>query len=101
MKRGRLQAKDVPDRPVLDWLTRLPPWPGKTEPRAWANWFRGDEAAVQHAMPPETPDKVALAKMRGLMRRGLVTGCPCGCRGDFEITPKGRELLAQPEPIDG
>ena len=30
-----------------------------------------------------------------LVRRGLVTGCGCGCRGDFEITAKGIQWLAQ------
>ena len=39
------------------------------------------------------PEKVVLAKARGLIRRGLISGCACGCRGDFELTDRGRELL--------
>ena len=44
-------------------------------------------------MPPKTPEKLVRAKMGGLIRRGLVGGCDCGCRGDFFITQKGLELL--------
>lgn len=32
-------------------------------------------------------------KARRCYRRGLVTGCICGCRGDFDTTPEGRTLL--------
>jgi predicted transcriptional regulator len=44
-------------------------------------------------MPENIPNKLVINKMRQLIRRGIVTGCGCGCRGDFEITPKGEELL--------
>jgi len=30
--------------------------------------------------------KLLLAKMSKLIRRGLVDGCACGCRGDFTLT---------------
>lgn len=86
-----MQAKDVPDRPVLEFLAALN--------GVWANWYFAegsapDERNVRRAMPPKTPSKVVLAKMRQLMKRGLVDGCPCGCRGDFVITQKGRDFLA-------
>lgn len=82
-----MQAKDVPDLPVLAFLSSLD---------RSATWFAPETYAhsVRHAMPPETPEKVALAKMRALIRRGLVEGCECGCRGDFVLTDKGRALLA-------
>jgi hypothetical protein len=32
---------------------------------------------------PDFPDKLILAKARKLVRRGVVEGCCCGCRGDF------------------
>lgn len=32
---------------------------------------------------PEVPYKVLLAKMRSLVKRGIIGGCACGCRGDF------------------
>jgi len=43
---------------------------------------------------PDLPGRLVLAKMSKLIRAGLVSGCPCGCRGDFEITIKGRKVLA-------
>lgn len=32
---------------------------------------------------PGVPLKVVLAKARRLINRGVITGCACGCRGDF------------------
>ncbi|KKN34814.1 hypothetical protein LCGC14_0789940 [marine sediment metagenome] len=31
------------------------------------------------------PVKVATAKLRKMQQRGLVDGCPCGCRGGWTI----------------
>lgn len=41
--------------------------------------------------PPysELPDRLFRAKARKLIDRGLLDGCPCGCRGDYELTAKG------------
>lgn len=36
---------------------------------------------------PDMPWKVVLAKARSLIRRGLIDGCDCGCRGNFEVKP--------------
>lgn len=85
-----MQCKDVPDAPVLRFLSelngRLAGW-HDLQPRA-------DYCpTVVDAMPPGTPEKVVLAKMRTLVRRGLARGCCCGCRGDFRITPRGQEWL--------
>ncbi|QIG61596.1 hypothetical protein SEA_SYRA333_86 [Mycobacterium phage Syra333] len=43
---------------------------------------------------PGVPYKVVLAKFRRCAGRGLVTGCDCGCRGDWELTRKGRGVVA-------
>ena len=80
------QCKDVPDAPVLRFLAQ--------RPGVWHNWYVGNDKDVRQAMPPGLPDKLVLGKMRMLIRRGLVSGCDCGCRGDFEITPKGQAWLA-------
>ena len=80
------QCKDIPDRPVLEFLL--------SHRGKWCNWYFGDDRDVHLAMPENTPEKLVLAKMRMLIRRGVVTGCPCGCRGDFEITKNGEALLA-------
>ena len=34
---------------------------------------------------PGVPAKVTLAKARRLIKRGLIDGCACGCRGDYQI----------------
>lgn len=88
-----MQCKDIPDGAVLTFLSeRHDEFPSAT-------WFRSDDYkpsnSVVNAMPVGTNAKLALAKMRTLIRRGLVTGCPCGCRGDFELTAAGREALSR------
>lgn len=45
----------------------------------WANRF---DICKALGNPPE---KVVLAKLRSLIKRGLLAGCACGCRGDFEL----------------
>lgn len=85
-----MQCKDIPDAPILVFLVHLN---GR-----WANWF-GDEYenSVTNAMPAEVPSKLALAKMKQLIRRGVVGGCACGCRGDFVITEKGHAEIERKE----
>ena len=84
-----MQCKDIPDKPILEFLAK--------NPTAWHNWYFGNDKDVHLAMPNKVPDKVVLAKMRKLIRRGLVDGCPCGCRGDFVITKKGLAEIGKEE----
>lgn len=84
MTRKKLQCKHMPDAPILLLLEKST-WPsGMT----WY-WCEGIENSVVPAFPPNAPDKLIIAKMNQLIRRGLVSGCSCGCRGDYEITDKG------------
>lgn len=78
-----MQAKDIPEQPILDFLAQP-----EIANRLGATWFEGFDNSVQNAMPEGTPAKVALAKMRSLVKRGLVAGCACGCRGDFQLKTK-------------
>ncbi len=90
--KDRPQCKDIPDRPILEFLAKLP------QP---ANWGWPDETnpdSVRHAMPADIDDRLVVAKMRMLIRRGLVHGCGCGCRGDFEITAAGKDYLKSTGP---
>lgn len=76
-----MQCKDIPDQPILDWLA------ANTGPYRWATWGKGySMPTVRDAMPPNTSEKLQRAKMGQLIRRGLVKGCACGCRGDFHLT---------------
>lgn len=84
-----MKCKDIQDRPILELLAKLN--------GTWATWFGegGSMPDVTDVMPEGTPRKLRLAKMKMLIRRGLVDGCDCGCRGDFVITKKGKKLLAE------
>ncbi len=87
---NRVQCKDIPDSPILYGLLKHPGWHSHWEPD-------GGWTTVRSYMPPlpHNGDKLACAKMVQLKRRGLVDGCPCGCRGDWELTEKGERLANQ------
>ncbi|AWN02413.1 membrane protein [Mycobacterium phage Kanely] len=90
-------ARDIPDPTFLRAVEEAT---GAVAP-GWA--MRGDVTRLLGGVPlgadlpsedvPGVPWKVVLAKFRRCRGRGLVEGCDCGCRGDWELTDKGRELL--------
>lgn len=84
-----MQCKDISDIPILHYLL--------SRKGLWCGWW-GQERNVALAMPVGTPDKLVLAKMKQLIKRGLVEGCTCGCRGDFCITSKGEQYLHKTVP---
>ena len=90
-----MKSSDISDHDVLNYLyDRQGQWTC-----LWYGHFKGKDDTVDdvyYSMPEGTPEKIALAKMRKLYKRGLVGGCDCGCRGDFEITDKGLEFLGKP-----
>lgn len=65
------QAKDISDPTILELVSKLHRNLGAS---LWD---------VQLAIP-EFPPKVVQAKLRSLVKRGLLKGCACGCRGDFQ-----------------
>jgi len=79
-----MKCKDIPDLPILEFIQ------GLNKPAIMSS---GYENSVERSMPEWTPPKVQLAKMHMLSRRGLINGCTCGCRGDFELTEKGIQFL--------
>lgn len=96
-KRKRIQAKDLPDRDVLALVLAIsmgekprqyPDIPMRKGPTEWV--FTSDLALH---LSEHIPWKVVLAKLRALVKRKLLDGCACGCRGDFWVTPAGRALL--------
>lgn len=89
-----LQCKHIPDKPILEFLRDLPYYPSYgPDIQQTATWYLGFDNSVSNAMPDGTPEKLVLAKMRSLISRRLVDGCPCGCLGDFKLTSKGNDLL--------
>ena len=110
-----MQCKDIPEAPVLEFLVKVankethwtpspdmkPGCGDRPIPHSQATWFWSDDASgyrpensVVRAMPVGVTGKLALAKMKAMVKKGLVDGCPCGCRGDFEITDKGRGMIS-------
>jgi len=79
-----VQCKHIAEEPILRLLRSFD---GK-----WATWRDTDlMPTVVPAFPAGTPAKVVMAKMASLIRRGLVDGCTCGCRGDYVLTDRGAE----------
>lgn len=82
MRKDR-QAKDIPERPILEFISS----------RGVVMLY--GETSVLSSMPEWANEKLALAKMRSLIKRGLVDGCACGCRGNFELAEAGIAALNQ------
>lgn len=71
----------------------------KSTSLVWTTATRWDVTAVLAGHPeavgtvnahqdfPGLPPKVVLAKAKRLLRRAVIDGCACGCRGDFEVLP--------------
>jgi hypothetical protein len=106
------KCSDIKDDAFLDAIDRVireRTDPGYAIP-SWAS--RWDLASVLAGRPdlvgtgqatqdwPGVPPRLLLAKARRLDRRGLITGCACGCRGDFEITAKGRAYQRACHDVD-
>lgn len=92
MKPRRIKAADIPDETLLRVVDHI-----QRESGMWA--LTPDIAAVIEDC--HVPWKVVNAKLAKLINRGLLDGCTCGCRGDFELTDEGRELIGAaplPEP---
>lgn len=80
-----VQCKDIPTQPILELLaSKKKMWP---------------ISKVEAAMPVWTPKNLVRAKLKTLVKNGLIDGCCCGCRGDFEIKDKGRLYLSTRELI--
>lgn len=88
---GYMKVADIPDDAFVRAVAAVNHDRGSTMA---VIGFEGCE--VPHILEhfPGVPEKVVRAKARKVLKRGYVTGCACGCRGDFEVTDAGRELLA-------
>lgn len=56
-------------------------------PGVWhTHWTPADPMPrVYDPTHPDAPEKVLLAKLRAMERKGLIEGCGCGCRGDWHV----------------
>jgi hypothetical protein len=80
----RVQAKNVPEDVILAYL--------RERPGRWhSHWYYegvDPEWSMTAARPElrEFPEKVLVAKLRAMVRKGLIDGCTCGrCRGDWHV----------------
>lgn len=85
-----MQCKDIPTLPILLQLHAA-------FPQRYCLNFGGDCYDIRRSFPQgtATPPRLVLAKMAKLIKQGLVDGCACGCRGDYEITPKGHRFILE------
>lgn len=72
-----MQAKDITDAMMFDALAAVR---GRHGVPLWSSWFD-----VRDEQLLNFPPKVKLAKLRSMIRRGVLNGCACGCRGDLEL----------------
>lgn len=108
-----MKAADISDEAFLDAIRTVHRvrWESKgvsakeplgTDNPYWIGASRWDVAAVLAGHPEwcgqseatdgvsvPLPENVVLAKVKRLIKRGLVEGCTCGCRGDFQIRRTG------------
>lgn len=71
-----MKAEDITDEMFLNGVREL------RQPTSYGfSWVNRFDLAEHLGFPP----KVVLAKARRLIRRNLLDGCDCGCRGDFEV----------------
>lgn len=91
-----IQAKHVPEIPMLRFI--------ESNNGSWKTHFDTDSPqGIGWSIPasiPEMrafPERVLLAKLSSLLRRGLVDGCDCGCRGDWRPTARTRAYVEKLE----
>lgn len=90
-----MQCKDIPDEPILRFVHEINSTTG------WASMLSISDGYVGKAMPDGVPYNLMLAKMRMMIRRGVMQGCACGCRGDFCVTEKGCSEIEEVMPDKG
>jgi hypothetical protein len=88
---GYKHARDIPDELFLDAVrvargrNGVPQWATRWDVEAVLGGVTFPRDFTAYPDVPGVPEKVVLAKAKRLIARKLLDGCPCGCRGDFEI----------------
>lgn len=95
VRRRRMSCKDISDDDFMTAVETVCLMQGR-----WA--LRWEVAAVLAGRVEDVgngviedydnmPWKLVVAKARKLIRRGVLSGCYCGCRGDFELMQLSKE----------
>ncbi len=72
------QSKDISDISVLNAIKKTTAEHGGM----WSCLGHVQEELAQF------PERVVLAKLKSMIKRKLIDGCACGCRGEFTINPQ-------------
>jgi len=87
-----LQAKHISIKPILQAVAAVQKefYEGTDTQKSWATIWD-----LERHLPAlkKLPQRLVQAKMNGLIRKGYLDGCSCGCRGDYEMTDKGHAFL--------
>ena len=102
---NKIQCKHIPDVQMIALVRKC-----QRMPRTIVNYWGIDKDPISFYDLSTTnfdllteiwynvPPKVMQAKLKKLIKRGLLDGCACGCRGDFEVTEAGLKFeIAQYE----
>lgn len=81
----RYKCSDIDTIQLLWYVWINPESPGFNWCMIWDIWKQFEDF----------PSKLVSAKLYKLVRKGVLDGCCCGCRGDFELTDKGKALLKE------
>lgn len=76
-----MKAADISDQAVFDYVRSCRP--------RWGNWMDLCDVVLEGKFPA----KVVHAKVRQMINKGRLDGCPCGCRGDLEIPGEPRQQV--------
>jgi len=108
-----VKCKDLDDGLVVNIVASLgrlfriaadgrDPWPPRPYTVECENWWAMtsdvEESLAVHLGVHVHP-KIVHAKLRRLHERGLLSGCPCGCRGDWSVTTAWLQLF-DVEPVE-
>ncbi len=98
-----MKCSEVPLEPLLQFIAKVQSGETFWYPDEGQKAFYGDKVAyhtacafygfensIYHAVPKGVSP---LGVIKIAIKKGLVDGCTCGCRGDFELTDKGKELI--------
>lgn len=73
-----IQAKHVDENRVVGAIYRI-------QAMTAAPWVHFCEL---QAVLPDVPPKVLRAKLSAMIKKRIIDGCTCGCRGDFTVVPQ-------------
>lgn len=89
-----MQTKDIDTIDFLNAINIISEIKGGDYSRGKQRWvMRWELETFLNFKYPEVNWKLTLSKARNLMKKGLLEGCDCGCRGDFYLTPAGYEKV--------